>query len=91
MAAILTSKTKHKMAEEISSCRYCEKAIDDLVEEYTEKFGGEKVWRKDARCKSIQVNDVRLLYDYNERRVFVSGNMLTARSMFQILQIKREN
>ena len=76
--------------EVIKSKRYTEDEIEELIREYTSRFGGENIWEKDGRYKNMLVRGARVIYDYHDKQLSIYGDMGTARMMFQILQIKRE-
>ena len=76
--------------EVITSKRYTEDEIEELIREYTSRFGGENIWEKDGRYKYTLVRGARVIYDYHDKQLSIYGDMGTARTMFQILQIKRE-
>ena len=71
--------------------RYTEGEIDDMIEEYKAKFGGNQEWKHAGqRAKFIAVKGTAVEYNREEGRLYLRGNMDTAVTMKRILQVKRE-
>ena len=71
--------------------RYTEGEIDDMIEEYKAKFGGNQEWKHAGqKAKFIAVKGTAVEYNLEEGQLYLRGNMGTAMTMKRILQVKRE-
>ena len=77
---------------DLTTTRYNERMIDDLVEEYICKFLDDVSyeWAKNLNRKTITIQDVGIVWIFDESRVTLQGNPQKARTMLQIPQCRKE-
>ena len=78
------------MEPPIQSKRYPEDEVDEMIEEYKAKFGGEEKWKYAGNHKFIAVKGAAVEFNTAQGELFISGNMNTGITMMRILQIKQE-
>ena len=74
----------------IRTRRYSEEEIDDMIEEYKCKFGGEEKWKYAGNRKFIAVKGAVVEFNREDGELSLGGNNNTALTMSRILQVKHE-
>ena len=75
--------------ETIQSKKYSEDEVDDMIEEYKAKFGGQEKWKHVGETKFVAVKGTAVEFNRVQGQLFLSGNMNTASTMMSILEVKK--
>ena len=77
---------------ELTTTRYNERMVDDILEEYIRKFLDDAPyeWEENSKRKTTKIQDVAIVYNFGEDRVTPQGNPVKARAMLQMMQCRQE-
>ena len=76
--------------DRIHSTRFSEKEVDDMIEDYQARFGGEEKWKRVGDQKFIAVKGAPVEYNTASGDLSIYQNLETGLAMLRILEVKQE-